>query len=60
MAAREIGAQTVALLGRDGGSLATAVDEALIVPSEETSRIQELHLAIEHLIVEWVEQELIG
>ncbi|MBX3147090.1 MAG: SIS domain-containing protein [Gemmatimonadales bacterium] len=60
VAAREIGAQTVALLGRDGGSLATAVDEALIVPSEETSRIQELHLAIEHLIVEWVEQELIG
>ncbi len=59
-AARPVGVQTVALLGRDGGELAAAVDEALIVPSHETSRIQELHLAIEHLIVEWVEQELMG
>jgi len=59
-AARAVGVQTVALLGRDGGELASVVDDSLIVPSEETSRIQELHLAIEHLIVEWVEQELIG
>jgi hypothetical protein len=28
------------------------------VPSDDTSRIQEIHLALEHLIVEAVEEEL--
>jgi D-sedoheptulose 7-phosphate isomerase len=59
-AARRTGTKTVGLLGGDGGSLAGAVDLALVVPSRETSRIQELHLAIEHLLVELVERELLG
>jgi D-sedoheptulose 7-phosphate isomerase len=57
-AARKTGTPTVALLGRDGGTLLGLVDQAVVVPSDETSRIQELHLAIEHLIVEQVEREL--
>ena len=57
-AAREVGASVVAMLGGDGGSLAALVDQAVIVPAEPASRIQELHLAIEHLIVELVEEEL--
>ena len=48
----------VAFLGRGGGPLAAEVDEAIVIPSEDTSRIQELHLALEHLIVEAVEEEL--
>ena len=48
----------VALLGRDGGLLKDIVDEALIVPSNETGRIQEMHLAIEHVVCELVENEL--
>ncbi|MGE0442006.1 MAG: SIS domain-containing protein [Gemmatimonadales bacterium] len=59
-AARRAGAAVVALLGGDGGDLAALVDQAVIVPTAETSRIQELHLAIEHLIVELVEEELGG
>ena len=57
-AARRVGATVVALLGRDGGALAGLCDEVVIVPSEDTSRIQELQLAIDHTIVELVEREL--
>ncbi len=56
--ARERGVGTVAFLGRGGGALAPLVDEALVVPSDDTGRIQVIHLALEHLIVELVEAEL--
>lgn len=59
-AAKRIGVPTVAFLGRDGGKLRHAVDDAYVVRSDVTSEIQETHLAIEHLIVEVVERELIG
>ncbi len=42
------------------GALAGLVDEAIVVPSDETGRIQVIHLALEHLIVEMVERELLG
>jgi D-sedoheptulose 7-phosphate isomerase len=57
-AARERRVRTVAFLGRDGGALAGQVDEAIVVPSDDTGRIQVIHLALEHLIVELVEEEL--
>jgi D-sedoheptulose 7-phosphate isomerase len=57
-AARERGVTTVALLGRGGGRLRGLVDEALVVPSDVTSHIQEIHLAVEHLIVEMVEEAM--
>jgi len=57
-AARANGVAVAAFLGRDGGPLRALVDVAIVVPSDDTSRIQELHLALEHLIVEAVEEEL--
>jgi D-sedoheptulose 7-phosphate isomerase len=57
-AARQRAVATVALLGRDGGGLAPLVDQAIVVPSDDAGRIQVLHLALEHLIVELVEAEL--
>jgi D-sedoheptulose 7-phosphate isomerase len=57
-AARERSVRTVAFLGRGGGALAGQVDEAIVVPSDDTGRIQVIHLALEHLIVELVEEEL--
>ena len=57
-AARERSVATVAFLGRGGGALASLVDEALVVPSDDSGRIQVIHLALEHLIVELVEAEL--
>jgi len=59
-AARERSVRTVAFLGRGGGALAGQVDEAIVVPSDDTGRIQVIHLALEHLIVELVEEELAG
>jgi D-sedoheptulose 7-phosphate isomerase len=57
-AARERSVRTIAFLGRGGGALAGQVDEAIVVPSDDTGRIQVIHLALEHLIVELVEEEL--
>jgi D-sedoheptulose 7-phosphate isomerase len=57
-AAREGSVRTVAFLGRGGGALAAQVDEAIVVPCDDTGRIQVIHLALEHLIVELVEEEL--
>jgi D-sedoheptulose 7-phosphate isomerase len=57
-AAAAKGVQVVALLGRDGGALADLVDQAIVVPSDDTSHIQELHLAMEHIIAGIVEDAL--
>jgi D-sedoheptulose 7-phosphate isomerase len=58
--ARELGVATAAFLGRGGGALAALVDESLVVPSDQTSLVQVVHLTLEHLIVELVELELGG
>jgi D-sedoheptulose 7-phosphate isomerase len=47
--------RTIGLLGRGGGKLADRVDLALVVPSDDTQRIQESHIAMAHAIVEMVE-----
>ncbi|MEO7992905.1 MAG: D-sedoheptulose 7-phosphate isomerase [bacterium] len=39
---------TIGLLGRDGGALLDLCDVSLVVPSERTSRIQEIHGLIIH------------
>ena len=58
--AREKGMVTVALLGKDGGTSKGLVDLAIIVPSEDTQRIQEGHITIGHIIFQEVEQEMFG
>lgn len=55
-AARRGGLGTVALTGPDGGRLAEVVDLCLAVPSEDPARVQELHLALEHAVVERVDR----
>lgn len=57
-AAREIEVVTIALLARDGGALAEAVDHALILPTQDGARAQEIHLAIGHIICELAEGRL--
>jgi D-sedoheptulose 7-phosphate isomerase len=58
--ARARGVAVVAFLGRGGGQLKELADIALVIPSDHTARIQEMHLAIEHLICEMVEEQLTG
>ena len=47
-AAKALGMRTLGLLGRDGGKLKTLVDDALVVPSPVTARIQEVHQMTYH------------
>lgn len=54
----ECGLSTIGLLGRDGGDLATVCDLAVIVPDDNTARIQEAHLFIEHAWCGLVEHAL--
>ena len=48
----------IGLLGRDGGRVAPLCDLALVVPSNDTQRIQETHNLIGHILCELVEQTL--
>jgi len=59
-AAKARGVTVVAFLGRNGGQLKALADVALVIPSDDTARIQELHLAIEHVICDLVEDRLRG
>ncbi len=57
-AAKEQNMQTIALLGKGGGDLASLVDVALIVPSQISQRIQEAHIAVIHTWCELIEDVL--
>ncbi|HEV7859358.1 MAG TPA: D-sedoheptulose 7-phosphate isomerase [Pyrinomonadaceae bacterium] len=56
--AREKGCRTIALTGAGGGQLAPACDEAVIIPSTRTSRVQEAHITIGHLWCEMIDAAL--
>jgi D-sedoheptulose 7-phosphate isomerase len=56
--ARERGCRTIALTGAGGGQLAKACDEAVIIPSARTSRVQEAHITIGHLWCEMIDAAL--
>jgi D-sedoheptulose 7-phosphate isomerase len=57
-AAREREIETVGLLGRDGGRAREFVDHALVVGAEKSSRIQEIHILVGHVLCEAVEEAL--
>ena len=54
-AAKEQGMKTLGLLGRDGGELKAICDEALVVPSPVTARIQEVHQMVYHFWCEVID-----
>ncbi|GIX46469.1 MAG: phosphoheptose isomerase [Candidatus Tectimicrobiota bacterium] len=56
--ARRGGLHTLALLGHDGGDVRPLVDLALVVPSTNPQRIQEVHLTLGHLLCEALEQRV--
>ncbi len=56
--ARARGLRTLALAGKGGGKLASRVELAIVVPSDDTQRIQEAHIAIGHALAELVEDAL--
>jgi D-sedoheptulose 7-phosphate isomerase len=54
-AAKDLGLRTVGLLGRDGGQLKDLVDDSLVVPSQVTARIQEIHMMTYHFWCEAID-----
>jgi D-sedoheptulose 7-phosphate isomerase len=56
--AKSRGVRVVAFLGKSGGGLKDLADLALVVPADDTARIQEIHLAVEHVICKMVEERL--
>ena len=58
MAAKEMGAQTAALIGKGGARLKEYLDYSIIIPSDNTARIQECHITIIHSICEIIEKEM--
>ena len=55
--AREQGLRTVALTGRDGGSIGAAAEFHVNVPDQNTARVQEVHRTIMHAMCELIERE---
>lgn len=56
--ANELGAVSIGFLGNDGGRIKKIAHKAIVVPSNDTARIQESHITIGHIICEIIEQEL--
>jgi D-sedoheptulose 7-phosphate isomerase len=57
-AARAKEVEVLAFSARDGGALRALADHNVIIPTTRTDRAQELHLCIEHVICDLVEQAL--
>ena len=57
-AAHAKGVKVLAFSARDGGALKELADHSVIIPTTRTDRAQELHLCIEHVICDVVEQAL--
>jgi D-sedoheptulose 7-phosphate isomerase len=58
--ARTMQISTVGLLGGDGGAAAALCDRMIVVPDDETMRIQECHITLGHIILELLEDRLTG
>ena len=56
--AREMGCKTLGLTGRDGGAMNELCDINLVVPSNDTPRIQEMHILFAHTICQIIDNEL--
>ena len=56
--ARKVGMVTIGMTGSGGGKLNDLSDKVLRVPSDDTPRIQEMHITLGHIICELVESRL--
>ena len=54
--AKELGCKLIGFSGRDGGEMNDLCDINLVVPAEDTPRIQEMHIVIGHTICHLIDQ----
>ena len=57
-AARARGAWTAALTGAGGGAAAQVAEMCLAIPSQDTPRVQEMHITLLHILCDLVEAAL--
>ena len=55
--AKELGCRTIGLSGKDGGAMKKICDTNIIIPSNNTARIQEMHILIGHIICQGVDND---
>ena len=56
-AAKARGMRTIALTGRDGGSVGRTAEIHVNVPDENTARVQEVHRTLLHVMCEVIEED---
>ncbi|MEK7263407.1 MAG: D-sedoheptulose 7-phosphate isomerase [Bacteroidota bacterium] len=54
------GMVTIGFLGKDGGKAKSLCHHSIIVPSNDTQRIQEGHITIGHILCGLIEREMFG
>lgn len=55
---KEIGCSLIGMSGNDGGRLSEVSDINLIIPSQNTARIQEMHILIGHIFCQIIEDKI--
>lgn len=53
--AKELGCKTIGLSGKSGGAMNDVCDINLVIPSDNTPRIQEMHILIGHTICQLID-----
>lgn len=56
--AKDVGCNTLGMSGKDGGKMNQICDINLIVPSDDTPRIQEMHILLGHTLCQIIDNEL--
>ena len=56
--AKEKKLHTVGFLGKGGGDAIKLVDHSILIPSQSTARIQEMHITLGHILCELIEEGL--
>lgn len=57
---RNMGCKTIGFSGCDGGAMDEFCDINLVVPSDDTPRIQEVHIMIGHIICQAIDDTFLG
>ena len=56
--AKNKGVRTIGLLGKGGGMAKNLVEESIIISSNSTARVQEMHILIGHILCDLIEEGL--
>lgn len=57
---KKMGGKSIVLTGKDGGKVRKIADRCIIVPCDDTARIQEIHIILGHILCEIIEDEVMN